>query len=110
MRTANPHPIPRHPSAAGGSRWVGQAQTGTGKTAAFALPIVERLDALRHRIQALILVPTRELAPQVAQASHADARYLERIRVLPVYGGQPISRQIERYGVGFTSWSAPLAA
>jgi ATP-dependent RNA helicase DeaD len=75
---------------------IGQAQTGTGKTAAFALPMLERLDARQRQVQALILVPTRELALQVAQAIHTYSRYLERVRVLPVYGGQPIHRQIER--------------
>jgi ATP-dependent RNA helicase DeaD len=75
---------------------IGQAQTGTGKTAAFALPMLERLDARQRQVQALILVPTRELALQVAQAIHTYSRYLERVRVLPVYGGQPIHRQLER--------------
>lgn len=79
---------------------IGQAQTGTGKTAAFALPMLERLDALRSQIQALILVPTRELALQVAQAFHTYARYLERIRVLPVYGGQPIHKQMDKLRSG----------
>jgi len=75
---------------------IGQAQTGTGKTAAFALPILEGLDAGQPRVQALILVPTRELALQVAEAIHTYARYMGRVRVLPVYGGQPISKQITR--------------
>ena len=75
---------------------IGQAQTGTGKTAAFALPMLERLDMRQRQLQALILVPTRELALQVAQAIHTYSRYLKRVRVLPVYGGQPIHRQIER--------------
>jgi ATP-dependent RNA helicase DeaD len=75
---------------------IGQAQTGTGKTAAFALPILERLDASDQRVQALILVPTRELALQVAEAIHTYARHLRAIRVLPVYGGQAIYKQIGR--------------
>lgn len=74
---------------------IGQAQTGTGKTAAFALPILERVDANLGAVQALILTPTRELAVQVEQAlrgfkSAAD----RRIRVLAIYGGQSIERQI----------------
>ena len=71
---------------------IGQAQTGTGKTAAFAIPMLERLNVGQHRVQALILVPTRELALQVAEAIHTYARYLGQVRVLPVYGGQPIHK------------------
>ena len=84
------------PPLLGGRDVIGQAQTGTGKTAAFALPMLERLEAGQPRVQALVLVPTRELALQVAEAIHTYARDLERVRVLPVYGGQPIDRQIAR--------------
>lgn len=65
---------------------IGQAQTGTGKTAAFALPILERLDAKSNNIQALILAPTRELAIQVAEEikSFAD----KEVKVQLLYGGQ----------------------
>jgi len=79
---------------------VGQAQTGTGKTAAFALPILERLDADRNQVQALVLVPTRELAIQVAEAFHTYAQNMKRVRVLPVYGGQSIVPQIKRLQSG----------
>ncbi len=79
---------------------VGQAQTGTGKTAAFALPMLERLDMGRYDTQALVLVPTRELALQVAEAIHTYARHLGTVRVLPVYGGQPIQKQVERLRAG----------
>jgi ATP-dependent RNA helicase DeaD len=72
---------------------IGQAQTGTGKTAAFALPLVSRLDAARRETQALILAPTRELALQVADGIHDLARFTG-LRVVPIYGGQPIDRQI----------------
>ena len=75
---------------------IGQAQTGTGKTAAFALPMIERLAPGQPRVQALVLVPTRELALQVAEAIHTYARDREAMHVLPVYGGQPIHRQITR--------------
>jgi ATP-dependent RNA helicase DeaD len=75
---------------------IGQAQTGTGKTAAFALPMLERLEATPRRVQALVLVPTRELALQVAEEIHTYARDGEAVHVLPVYGGQPIHRQIAR--------------
>src|SRR5512139_2325074 len=72
---------------------IGQAQTGTGKTAAFGLPMVERLDPQVRKVQGLVLVPTRELAMQVAQNMHEFAKY-RRLRVLPVYGGASIERQI----------------
>ena len=67
---------------------VGLAQTGTGKTAAFALPILQRLDPQRKQTQALVLAPTRELALQVCEAITAYAARIPGIRVLPVYGGQ----------------------
>ncbi|GIE91319.1 DEAD/DEAH box helicase [Actinoplanes regularis] len=73
---------------------VGQAATGTGKTAAFALPLLQSLEAGgSDSPTALVLVPTRELAEQVSQAVHRYGRDLN-VRVLPVYGGQPISRQL----------------
>jgi ATP-dependent RNA helicase DeaD len=75
---------------------IGQAPTGTGKTAAFALPILQQLDPNRRAVQALVLTPTRELAIQVAEAVHTYARWLGTVRVLPVYGGQPIQKQLER--------------
>ena len=70
---------------------IGQAQTGTGKTAAFALPILDRLDLSLNAVQALVLTPTRELAIQVAEAIHAYSKYLGRVRVLPIYGGEFLS-------------------
>ncbi len=73
---------------------VGQAQTGTGKTAAFSLPILERIDTKRREVQALILTPTRELAKQVNQAFQ-ELSGDRRIRILNVYGGQSIDRQIQ---------------
>ena len=73
---------------------LGQAQTGTGKTAAFALPIVQRLDASKRATQALILTPTRELAMQVAEAIHSYAKGTD-VHVLPVYGGAPIVLQMK---------------
>ena len=71
---------------------IGQAQTGTGKTAAFALPIIQKLDASKRETQALILAPTRELAIQVAGGVYDLAKHTG-LRVVPVYGGQPIDRQ-----------------
>jgi ATP-dependent RNA helicase DeaD len=83
-----------------GEDLVAQAQTGTGKTAAFALPLVERLDPEAARPQALVLCPTRELAVQVSEAVYSLGRQ-RGFRVLPVYGGQPIDRQLRalRQGV-----------
>jgi ATP-dependent RNA helicase DeaD len=72
---------------------IGQARTGTGKTAAFGVPMVERTDPKTKSVQGLVLVPTRELAVQVADNIQLFAKYT-KIRVLPVYGGEPIQRQI----------------
>jgi len=79
---------------------IGQAQTGTGKTAAFALPILNQLDLSVNAVQALVLTPTRELAIQVAEAVHTYSKHLGRVKVLPIYGGDPISRQISRLRAG----------
>lgn len=73
---------------------IGQAQTGTGKTAAFGIPILEKINPKERRPQALILCPTRELAIQVAEELKRLATYKKRIHTIPIYGGQPIERQI----------------
>ncbi|MCU0767358.1 MAG: DEAD/DEAH box helicase [Gammaproteobacteria bacterium] len=73
---------------------LGQAQTGTGKTAAFALPLLSRLDLTRRVPQLLVLAPTRELAIQVAEATKTYARHLPDFHVLPVYGGQGMGAQL----------------
>jgi ATP-dependent RNA helicase DeaD len=78
---------------------IGQAQTGTGKTAAYALPLIERTDPTRPDTQALVLAPTRELAVQIAGEIHTLARYTN-LRVVPVYGGQPIDRQFRALRAG----------
>ncbi|MCW5580935.1 MAG: DEAD/DEAH box helicase, partial [Luteimonas sp.] len=72
---------------------LGQAQTGTGKTAAFALPALARLDAAARKPQVLVLAPTRELAIQVAEAFQKYASHLPGFHVLPVYGGQGYGQQ-----------------
>jgi len=74
---------------------LGQAQTGTGKTAAFALPLLARLDLSRNRPQGLVLTPTRELAIQVAEAFQRYAVHLPGFHVLPVYGGQEYGPQLK---------------
>jgi ATP-dependent RNA helicase DeaD len=82
------------PILLGGSDVVGQAQTGTGKTAAFALPILSRIELQEHSPQALVLVPTRELAIQVAEAFQRYAVHLKGFHVLPIYGGQSYTPQL----------------
>jgi len=72
---------------------IGQAQTGTGKTAAFGIPMIERLDPRSRNVQGLVLAPTRELAVQVADHISRYAKFTT-FKVLPVYGGEPIGRQI----------------
>ncbi|AEG17481.1 DEAD/DEAH box helicase [Methanobacterium paludis] len=74
---------------------IGQAQTGTGKTAAFGIPILEMVDPGDRSLQAVILCPTRELAIQVAEEIRKLSKYMSKIKVLPIYGGQPIERQIK---------------
>ena len=73
---------------------IGQSQTGTGKTAAFGIPLLERINPEDRRLPALILCPTRELAIQVSEEFRKLLKYKDNIRVLPIYGGQPIDRQI----------------
>jgi ATP-dependent RNA helicase DeaD len=73
---------------------IGQSQTGTGKTAAFGIPILEKIDPKNSKLQALILSPTRELAIQISEEFRRLLKYRDSIKVLPVYGGQPIDRQI----------------
>lgn len=73
---------------------VGQAQTGTGKTAAFAIPVLEKIQLDSKKLQAVILCPTRELAIQVAEEIRKISRYTHGIKILPVYGGQDIVKQI----------------
>jgi ATP-dependent RNA helicase DeaD len=73
---------------------VGQAQTGTGKTAAFALPILSKIDITRPTTQAIVLVPTRELAIQVAEAFQRYASHMRGFHVLPIYGGQSYTPQL----------------
>lgn len=73
---------------------IGQAQTGTGKTAAFAIPVIEKLDPENKDLQAVVLCPTRELVIQVSEEFRKLLKYKENLYVVPVYGGQEIERQL----------------
>lgn len=73
---------------------IGQAQTGTGKTAAFGIPVIEKVDRSVHAVQAIVLAPTRELAMQAAEEMNKLGKY-KRVQALPVYGGTSIERQIK---------------
>jgi len=84
------------PHLLAGSDILGQAQTGTGKTAAFALPLLSKLDLTQKGPQALVLAPTRELAIQVAEAFQRYASHLKGFHVLPIYGGQSYEPQLAR--------------
>lgn len=77
-----------------GRDMIGQAQTGTGKTAAFGIPLLEKVNPKSRKLQGIILCPTRELAIQVAEEIRSLAKYMAGIKVLPIYGGQEIVKQI----------------
>jgi len=79
---------------------AGQAQTGTGKTAAFAIPVLERIDPNSKTVQAIVMCPTRELAVQVTGEFIKLADQMKGVKITPVYGGQPISRQIKQIKSG----------
>jgi len=102
MGFEEPSPIQEQaiPLLLNGKDVIGQAQTGTGKTAAFGVPIVERWDPKLKAVQALVLTPTRELAIQVAEEITKIAKYV-RLKTIAIYGGQSIERQIRslRFGV-----------
>lgn len=82
------------PTLLAGDDLIGQAQTGTGKTAAFALPLLSRIDSRGKKPQVLVLAPTRELAIQVAEAFQSYAHHLKDFHVLPIYGGQSYTQQL----------------
>lgn len=82
------------PAVLEGKDIIGQSQTGTGKTIAFGIPIIEKLHVRSKTVQAIILCPTRELAIQVCEELKRLLKYRKDVNILPVYGGQPIDRQI----------------
>ncbi|SEW35114.1 ATP-dependent RNA helicase DeaD [[Clostridium] fimetarium] len=88
------------PVIVSGKDIVGQAQTGTGKTAAYAIPMLEKIDPKSKNVQAVVLCPTRELAIQVAEEIRKLAKYMTAIKVLPIYGGQEIVKQIKSLKTG----------
>ena len=88
------------PTVLDGNNIIGQAQTGTGKTAAFALPILANVDLKQTSPQALVLAPTRELAIQVAEAFQVYARYMKNFHVLPIYGGADMRGQLRSLSRG----------
>ena len=88
------------PTVLDGKNIIGQAQTGTGKTAAFALPILANIDLKQTSPQALVLAPTRELAIQVAEAFQVYARYMKNFHVLPIYGGADMRGQLRSLSRG----------
>ncbi len=88
------------PALLDGRDLLGQAQTGTGKTAAFALPLLANVDPSNRAPQLLILAPTRELAIQVAEACQQYAKYLKGVNVLPIYGGQSYTIQLKQLSRG----------
>lgn len=92
-----PSPIQEQsiPILAEGQNLLGTAQTGTGKTAAFGLPLLGKIDTSLNHPQLLVLAPTRELAIQVSEALQSFAKYLPKIKVLAVYGGQPMYQQLK---------------
>jgi ATP-dependent RNA helicase DeaD len=99
---AEPTPIQAQaiPELLSGHDVIGQAQTGSGKTAAFGLPMLEYLDPENQETQAIVLTPTRELCIQVTQALRAYAEHLEGVNVVAVFGGAPIRDQQSRLRTG----------
>ncbi|BBF44705.1 DEAD-box ATP-dependent RNA helicase CshA [Lachnospiraceae bacterium KM106-2] len=88
------------PAVLTGRDIIGQAQTGTGKTAAFGIPLLQSVDPKNKHLQAVVLCPTRELAIQVSEEIRRLSKYLHGIKVLPIYGGQEISKQIRSLKAG----------
>ncbi len=88
------------PPVLAGRDVVGQAQTGTGKTAAFALPLLSRIDLKSSKPQVLVLTPTRELAIQVAESFKNYGQYLKKLNVLPIFGGQDYAIQLKQLSKG----------
>ncbi|WP_270942021.1 DEAD/DEAH box helicase [Romboutsia lituseburensis] len=97
MGFEEPSPIQAQsiPVILSGKDVIGQAQTGTGKTAAFSIPLLEMINPEDKSLQAVVLCPTRELAIQVSSEIRKIGKYMHGVKTLPIYGGQPIDRQIK---------------
>ena len=102
MGFEQPSPIQAQsiPIAVEGKDMIGQARTGTGKTASFGIPMLQRINPKDKNLQAIVLCPTRELAIQSANEIRKLAKFLHGIKVLPIYGGQEISKQIRSLKCG----------
>ena len=83
------------PIMAEGKDMIGLAQTGTGKTAAFGIPMLQMIDPENRNVQAIVLCPTRELAMQTAEEVRKYSKYMHGIKAVSIYGGQDITRQIK---------------
>jgi ATP-dependent RNA helicase DeaD len=94
FQEASPIQVQAIPHLLAGEDVIGQARTGTGKTAAFAIPVIEQIQTDCRNVQALVLCPTRELALQVTGEFQKLAKYKRNLMVVSIYGGQPIERQI----------------
>lgn len=94
FEAASPIQVQAIPTQMEGLDIIGQAQTGTGKTAAFGIPLLQKVDPKSKKLQAIALCPTRELAIQVAEEIRKLARYMHGVKVVPIYGGQDIVKQI----------------
>jgi len=94
IKEASPIQAQAIPALLEGRDVIGQAQTGTGKTAAFAIPLIERIQQADKRVQALVLCPTRELALQVTGEIQKLTKYKRNLQAVAIYGGQPIERQL----------------
>lgn len=88
------------PVVMSGCDMIGQAQTGTGKTASFGIPLLQKVDPKNKHLQAIVLCPTRELAIQVAEEIRRLAKFMHGIKILPIYGGQDIVKQIRSLKAG----------
>ncbi|KAI4452898.1 dead-box atp-dependent rna helicase 47 mitochondrial [Holotrichia oblita] len=97
---ATPIQVKAIPAVMSGRDVIGQAQTGTGKTAAFGIPLLEKIDPKSKHLQGIVLCPTRELAIQVADEIRRLSKFLHGIKVLPIYGGQDIVKQIRSLKAG----------
>ena len=102
MGFENPSPIQASaiPIALEGKDIIGQAQTGTGKTATFGIPLLQRVNPDEKKLQSIVLCPTRELAIQVSDEFHKMAKYMHGVKIVPIYGGQDIVRQIKALKAG----------